>query len=318
MKIVILERNSVGTDISVDCFRDFGEVEIYGNTVTVEETRERIKDADVVIGNKAPLNESTLSGSKVKLISDFSTGYDNIDTAYCKENSICVCNIQNYCTAAVAQHTIALTMYLLEHLPHYDRYVKDGTYASQDRFSNFDLRFTELEGKTWGIVGMGHIGRKVAQIVEAMGCKVVFYSASGNSSVTEYTRVDFDTLLKDCDFISIHCPLSDRTRNLFDAEAFSKMKNSAILINVARGPIIHTQALYDALTNGEIAAAGLDVLEHEPISKDNPLGQIQDSNKLIITPHLAWARVEARQRCVDQVYENIQNFLKGAPSRRIV
>ena len=318
MKIVILERNSVGTDISVDCFRDFGEVEIYGNTVTVEETRERIKDADVVIGNKAPLNESTLSGSKVKLISDFSTGYDNIDTAYCKENSICVCNIQNYCTAAVAQHTIALTMYLLEHLPHYDRYVKDGTYASQDRFSNFDLRFTELEGKTWGIVGMGHIGRKVAQIVEAMGCKVVFYSASGNSSVTEYTRVDFDTLLKDCDFISIHCPLSDRTRNLFDAEAFSKMKNSAILINVARGPIIHTQALYDALTNGEIAAAGLDVLEHEPISKDNPLGQIQDSNKLIITPHLAWASVEARQRCVDQVYEKIQNFLKGAPSRRIV
>ena len=318
MKIVILERNSVGTDISVDCFRDFGEVEIYGNTVTVEETRERIKDADVVIGNKAPLNESTLSGSKVKLISDFSTGYDNIDTAYCKENSICVCNIQNYCTAAVAQHTIALTMYLLEHLPHYDRYVKDGTYASQDRFSNFDLRFTELEGKTWGIVGMGHIGRKVAQIVEAMGCKVVFYSASGNSSVTEYTRVDFDTLLKDCDFISIHCPLSDRTRNLFDAEAFSKMKNSAILINVARGPIIHTQALYDALTNGEIAAAGLDVLEHEPISKDNPLGQIQDSNKLIITPHLAWASVEARQRCVDQVYENIQNFLKGSPSRRIV
>ena len=318
MKIVILERNSVGTDISVDCFRDFGEVEIYGNTVTVEETRERIKDADVVIGNKAPLNESTLSGSKVKLISDFSTGYDNIDTAYCKENGICVCNIQNYCTAAVAQHTIALTMYLLEHLPHYDRYVKDGTYASQDRFSNFDLRFTELEGKTWGIVGMGHIGRKVAQIVEAMGCKVVFYSASGNSSVTEYTRVDFDTLLKDCDFISIHCPLSDRTRNLFDAEAFSKMKNSAILINVARGPIIHTQALYDALTNGEIAAAGLDVLEHEPISKDNPLGKIQDSNKLIITPHLAWASVEARQRCVDQVYENIQNFLMGSPSRRIV
>lgn len=318
MKIVILERNSVGTDISVDCFRDFGEVEIYGNTVTVEETRERIKDADVVIGNKAPLNESTLAGSKVKLISDFSTGYDNIDTAYCKENGICVCNIQNYCTAAVAQHTIALTMYLLEHLPHYDRYVKDGTYASQDRFSNFDLRFTELEGKTWGIVGMGHIGRKVAQIVEAMGCKVVFYSASGNSSVTEYTRVDFDTLLKDCDFISIHCPLSDRTRNLFDAEAFSKMKNSAILINVARGPIIHTQALYDALTNGEIAAAGLDVLEQEPISKDNPLGQIQDSNKLIITPHLAWASVEARQRCVDQVYENIQNFLKGSPSRRIV
>ena len=318
MKIVILERNSVGTDISVDCFRDFGEVEIYGNTVTVEETRERIKDADVVIGNKAPLNESTLAGSKVKLISDFSTGYDNIDTAYCKENGICVCNIQNYCTAAVAQHTIALTMYLLEHLPHYDRYVKDGTYASQDRFSNFDLRFTELEGKTWGIVGMGHIGRKVAQIVEAMGCKVVFYSASGNSSVTEYTRVDFDTLLKDCDFISIHCPLSDRTRNLFDAEAFSKMKNSAILINVARGPIIHTQALYDALTNGEIAAAGLDVLEHEPISKDNPLGKIQDSNKLIITPHLAWASVEARQRCVDQVYENIQNFLMGSPSRRIV
>ncbi len=158
---------------------------------------------------------------------------------------------------------------------------------------------------------MGNIGRRVAKVAQALGCKVIFYSASGKSSCTEYERVELDELLKQSDILSLHCPLSDRTRGLINKEAFSKMKKTAVLVNVARGPVVDTEALYEALTQGRIAAAGLDVLEKEPISKDNPLGKIKDSTKLIITPHMAWASTEARERLVEEVGKNIQAFLDG-------
>ena len=311
MKLVVLERNSVGTDIDVSCYEQFGEVDYYPNTVA-ENTAERVKDADIVIVNKAPMNESTLKDApNVKLICLFATGFDNVDLAYCKSRGIKVANVVNYSTAAVVQHTLLLALALEEKLSFYDNYVKSDTYANQDRFSNFDRPFGEFEGKTWGIVGMGNIGRGVARVAQAMGCKVIFYSASGKSSCTEFERVEFDELLAQSDILSLHCPLSDRTRGLINKEAFSKMKKSAILVNVARGPVVDTQALYDALTKGQIAAAGLDVLEKEPISKDNPLGTIKDSTKLIITPHMAWASTEARMRLVDEVTKNIQAFLDG-------
>lgn len=311
MKLVVLERNSVGTDIDVSCFEKFGEVDYYPNTVA-ENTAERVKDADIIIVNKAPMNESTLKDApNVKLICLFATGFDNVDLAYCRSRGIGVANVVNYSTAAVVQHTLLLALALEEKLAFYDDYVKSDTYANQDRFSNFDRPFGEFEGKTWGIVGMGNIGRKVAQVVQALGCKVIFYSASGKSSCTEYERVELDELLAQSDILSLHCPLSERTRGLINKEAFSKMKKSAILVNVARGPVVDTQALYDALTEGQIAAAGLDVLEKEPISKDNPLGRIKDSTKLIITPHMAWASTEARMRLVDEVVKNIQAFLDG-------
>lgn len=311
MKLVVLERNSVGTDVDVSCFEKFGEVDYYANTVA-ENTAERVKDADIIIGNKAPMNESTLKDApNVKLICLFATGFDNVDLAYCKSRGIRVANVVNYSTAAVVQHTLLLALALEEKLIHYDNYVKSGAYGAQDRFSNFDVVFGELEGKTWGIVGMGNIGRGVARTVQTLGCKVIFYSASGKSSCTEYERVEFDELLARSDILSLHCPLSDRTRGLIDKEAFSKMKKSAILVNVARGPVVDTQALYDALTQGQIAAAGLDVLEKEPISMDNPLGTIKDSTRLIITPHMAWASVEARTRLVGEVMKNIEAFLNG-------
>lgn len=311
MRLAVLERNSVGTDIDVSCFEKFGEVDYYPNTVA-ENTAERVKDADIVIANKAPMNESTLKDApKVKLICLFATGFDNVDLAYCKSRGIKVANVVNYSTAAVVQHTLLLALALEEKLIHYDNYVKSGEYGAQDRFSNFDRAFGELEGKTWGIVGMGNIGRGVARAAQALGCKVIFYSASGKSSCTEYERVEFDELLTRSDILSLHCPLSDRTRGLMNQEAFSKMKKTAILVNVARGPVVDTQALYDALTNDQIAAAGLDVLEKEPISRDNPLGEIKDSTKLIITPHMAWASTEARTRLVEEVTKNIQAFLDG-------
>ena len=318
MKIVILERNSVGSDVSVDCISDFGEVTVYGNTVTRQEVKERVKEADIIIANKAPLDGETLKDApKVKLICEFSTGFDNCDLAYCSARGIRVANVRDYCTAMVAQHTFAMALALSEKLPHYDNYVKSGAYSAQDRFSNFDIPFYELEGKVWGIVGMGNIGRRVAKIAEAFGCKVIFYSVTGKSTCTEYRQVDFDTLLAESDFLSLHCPLSELTMNLIGEAALKKMKKTAILLNVARGRVVDNRALYQALVDGGIAAAGLDVVESEPLELSNPLAGLKDSNQLIITPHLAWASVEARTRCVWEAHENIAAFLRGE-SRNVV
>lgn len=311
MKIVVLERNSVGLDIDLSLFEKYGEVTYYPNTLK-EDAAEKVKDADIVIANKAPMNEETLKDApNVKLICEFATGFDNVDIEYCKKRGIKVANVKDYSTAAVAQHTFALAMYLSESLNYYDNYVKSGSYAAQSRFSHFDIPFTEIEGKTWGIVGMGNIGRKVAKIAEAFGAKVIFYSASGNSTCTDYQRVELDELLKESDYLSLHCPLSDRTRNLINMDALKKMKKTAYLINVARGPVVNTEDLYTALEKGLIAGAGLDVLEKEPIQQNNPLGKIMDSKKLIITPHMAWASTEARTRLVAEVAKNIEAFQAG-------
>ena len=311
MKLIILERNSVGTDVDVSCFEKFGEVTCYPNTVAAN-TSERVKDADIILANKAPLNESTLKDApNVKLICLLATGFDNVDLAYCRSRGIKVTNVINYCTSTVAQHTLLLALALSEKIAFYDDYVKSGAYSAQDRFSNFDRTFYDLEGKTWGIIGMGTIGRRVAGLAQAFGCRVIFYSASGKSTCTDYKRVEFDTLLQESDILSLHCPLSDWTRGLINKDALSKMKETAILVNVARGPVVDTQALYDALVTDRIAGAGLDVLEQEPMAKDNPLARIKDSSKLIITPHMAWASLESRTRLVDEVVKNIEAFLAG-------
>ncbi len=312
MKIVILERNSVGTDIDVSAFEKFGEVEYYANTFRPEDVIERTADADIIIANKAPLNRQTLSGSKkVRYIGEFATGYDNIDINYCRERGIRVCNVVNYSTAMVAQTTVTMALALAMKLFHYDHYVKSGEYASQERFSNFDVPFNELDGKTWGIVGMGNIGSRVARIASALGCRVITASITGRKRETGYEQVSKETLLKESDIISLHCPLTDLSRKYIDADALSLMKETAILINVARGPVVDNRALYEALRDGKIAAAGLDVLEKEPLAKDDPLGLIKDSTKLIITPHLAWASVEARTRCVEENVRNLETFLEG-------
>ena len=311
MKLVILERNSAGTDVDVSCFEKFGEVTCYPNTVAAN-TAERVKDADIILANKAPLNESTLKDApNVKLICLLATGFDNVDLAYCRSRGIKVTNVINYCTSTVAQHTLLLALALSEKIAFYDDYVKSGAYSAQDRFSNFDRTFYDLEGKTWGIIGMGTIGRRVAGLAQAFGCRVIFYSASGKSTCTDYERVEFDTLLQESDILSLHCPLSDRTRGLINKDALSKMKKAAILVNVARGPVVDTQALYDALVADQISGAGLDVLEQEPMAKDNPLAQIKDSTKLIITPHMAWASLESRTHLVEEVAKNIEAFLAG-------
>ena len=317
MKLVVLERNTVGTDIDVSGFEQFGEVTYYKNTVK-EEVEEHVADAEIIIANKAPINEATIGRcSNVKMVCEFATGYDNVDLDYCRKRNIAVTNVVDYCTDSVAQHTFAMTLFLFEKLHYYDNYVKTGAYGAQDKFSNFDRQFFELSGKTWGIVGLGNIGKKVAQIAEAFGCRVVYYSVTGKNSYPDYEKVSFDRLLSESDVLSIHCPLSDLTRNLIDKEALCKMKPTALLVNVARGAVVNNADLAWALNENVIAAAGLDVLDGEPIRKDNPLGDIKDSEKLIITPHMAWGSVEARTRIVEAACENIRAFLDGRNLNRV-
>lgn len=318
MKLVVLERNSVGTDVNVSSFEKFGEVIYYENT-TSSEVAEHIKDAEIVIANKAPINADTIKECRnIRMICEFATGYDNVDLEYCKSRNIAVTNVSDYCTDSVAQHTFAMVFYLLEKLPYYDEYVKSGAYASGKRFSHFGRCFQELSGKTWGIIGLGNIGKKVASIASAFGCKVIYYSVTGKNMVQEYEKVDFERILKESDVLSIHCPLSDLTKNLIDENALSKMKKTAILINVARGQVVNNTDLAKALEKGVIQAAGLDVLEQEPIREENPLSDIQDSEKLLITPHMAWGSIEARERIVEEAYKNIEAFLNGEKRNRIV
>ncbi|MCM1183428.1 MAG: D-2-hydroxyacid dehydrogenase [Roseburia sp.] len=318
MKIVVLEKASLGNDIDISFFDDFGEVEYYDSTA-LEEVGQRVADAEIIIASKIPFNASTLGNTpKLRLICETATGYNNVDLEYCKARGIRVANVVDYCTSVVAQHTLAMTLYLMEKLPVYDAYVKKGAYGRGAVFTYFEPYFTELYGKTWGIIGLGNIGRKVAQMAQVFGCRVIYYSASGKNTSTAFERVDFDTLLAESDILSLHCPLTERTERIINAQALEKMKRTAILINVARGPVVDGQALYDALVSGKLAAAGLDVLEKEPIAADNPLGRIQDSTKLLITPHMAWASREARERCAREVYKNIESFLQGEERNLVV
>lgn len=311
MKIVFLERASVGHDVLVDMFASLGEFVCYDETVTEQEVRQRTQDADVVLANKAPLSRAALADSKkLRFIGILATGYDNCDIAFCKEQGIRVTNVVDYSSAMVAQHTITLALALSQKLSHYDQYVKSGRYSSQRSFSYFAEPFHELDGKTWGIVGMGNIGTRVAQIARAVGCRIITHSLTGRTH-GEYESVDKETLLRSSDVLSLHCPLTDLSRHFIDAQALSMMKPTAVLINVARGAVVNSQDLYNALMHDQISAAGLDVLEKEPMDPSDPLGQIQDSNKLLITPHLAWASVEARTRCVESAYLNLQAYLQG-------
>jgi len=311
MKIVFLETKTLGEDVSLEAFEALGEVVRY-ELSDPEKNAERAKDADILIVNKIPMNEESLAQAEhLKLICLTATGTNNVDFAYVNKRKIAVTNVKGYSTQSVIQHTFAMFFYLYEKLPYYDKFVKSGEYSRNDIFCHFDAKFNELSGKTWGIIGLGEIGRGVAAIGKLFGCRVRYYSTSGKNDNADYERVDLDTLLRESDVVSIHAPLNDATLNLIDAEALAKMKRSAILLNLGRGPIVNQEGLADALEQGIIAGAGLDVLTVEPMEPGNPLIRIQDSTKLLITPHIAWATVEARQRCADEVADNIRAFLKG-------
>lgn len=317
MRIVFMETDTLGDDVDYTPFYNLGEVVKY-NKSEPEYNQERVKDADVIVVNKIPMNEETLRDAQhVKLICLTATGTNTVDFDYVRKRKIAVTNVKGYSTQSVIQHTFALLFYVYEKLSYYDQFVKSGEYAASDIFSNFDIKFNELYGKTWGIIGLGEIGRGVAKVAEAFGCRVIYYSTSGNNSNSLWERVEFDALLNQSDIISIHAPLNSATEYLIDEDALKKMKKTAVLLNLGRGNIIREEALLKALETGEIAGAGLDVISAEPMLPDNPLLRIKDSTKLIITPHIAWATVEARRRCLYEVYENIVSYLRGEERNRI-
>ena len=311
MKISILERDSLGIDVDMSEIDKLGEVTVYAAT-TADNAVEHIGDADIIIANKLPLNEQTLKEAKnLKFVAQTATGTNNVDFAYTNARGIGVANVPSYSTDSVAQHTFSLLLYLVEKMRYFDDYVKSGRYSKSSCFSCLDMIYPEIAGKTWGIIGMGAIGQKVAQIATVFGCKVITYSASGKTYDMPYEQVDFDTLLAKSDILSIHAPLNEYTKDLMNYDAFCKMKESAYFINVGRGPIVVEEDLARALEEGQIRAAGIDVMRVEPLPIESPLLKIQDSSKLIITPHTAWATSEARQRCVDVVTDNIKAFLRG-------
>ncbi len=308
MKIVFLDVKTIGEDIDLSGFDALGEVVKYDFT-TPQKAPERVKDADVLIINKVPINEQTIgTATNLKLVCVTATGTNNLDKEYLDAHHIAWRNVAGYSTETVTQHTFAMLFYLLEKLRYYDDYIKNGNYINDTSFTHFAEHFSEINGKTWGIIGLGAIGRRVAQIAQAFGANVIYYSASGRPAQDGYTQVDFDTLLTTSDIISVHAPLNEYTENLLDKDAFAKMKRNCIFLNLGRGPIVVEQDLYEALVHDEIAAAGLDVLCQEPMSADNPLIKIQDSRKLLITPHIAWASIEARTRLMKIILTQIKEF----------
>lgn len=308
MKIVFLDAMSLGSDLDLSGFDALGEVVKYDYS-TKEETAECVRDAEVIVVNKVEMCEETLKdAANLKLICVTATGTNNLDKDYLDQRGIAWRNVTGYSTESVAQHTFALLFYLLEHLPYYDNYVKSGKYINDKSFTHFSNIFHELHGMTWGIIGLGAIGRRVADLAKAFGCHVIYYSASGRKPQEGYEQVDFTTLLKTSDIVSIHAPLTEATMGLMDKEAFAKMKKTAILLNVGRGPIIVEEDLKEALDNGEIAAAGLDVLSVEPMTEDNPLLEVKEKDRLVITPHIAWASVEARTHLMDIILGQIRDF----------
>ncbi len=312
MKIVAADIDSVGSDLDFRIYDDLGEVSYFDDAINDENAAERLKDAEVLLVNKSRIGERVIEQApRLKLVCVFATGYDNVDLEACRRHGVKLANVVNYSTSSVAQHTFALLFYLMENLRHYDEFVKDGSYANQPHFCCLDIPFSELDGMTYGIVGMGNIGRRVARIAAAFGAKVIFYPSSGRSDCYDYPQVSFDELLERSDIISLHCPLSDRTKNLFDRNAFRKMKKSAYLINVARGAVVVEEDLAEALINGEIKGAGLDVLSPEPMRRDSRLLEIQDSGRLIVTPHMAWGSSEARARCLEEVRQNVLAWQRG-------
>jgi glycerate dehydrogenase len=308
MKIVFLDAKTIGDDIDLSGYDALGEVVKYDFSTT-EEAAERTKDADVLVLNKVEINERSIGAAhNLKLVCVTATGTNNLDKAYLAKRGIEWRNVAGYSTDSVAQHTFAMLFYLLERLRYYDDYVKSETYVGDVTFTHFAKGFHELSGMTWGIIGLGNIGRRVADIAKAFGCRVLYYSTSGRNSQAGYERVSFEELLAQSDIVSVHAPLDDNTKGLMNRNAFAQMKKSAIFLNLGRGPIVVEQDLADALDEGTIAAAGLDVLSVEPMSPDNPLRAIKDSEKLLITPHIAWAGIEARIRLMDIILQQIREF----------
>lgn len=311
MKIVLTDAQTVVDSIvSADVLKQFGEVREYG-LLPYEQVAQAVADADIIVCNKTLLNAHSLRFAKnLKYIGLFATGYNNIDIDYCNKMNITVCNAGSYSTNAVAQHTFALVLEHFNKTSQYNRYVHDGKWKHSPTFSPFVYPLNELAGKTFGIVGLGAIGQAVAKIALAFNMNVIAYNRS-QKNIPNVTQTSLDELLRKSDIISVHCPLNPESKNMFDEKAFSKMKQGALFVNTARGGVMSETDLYKYLQNGHLGGACIDTLTVEPMEEDCIL---MNAPNCIMTPHIAWAPVETRQRLMNIVADNIKNFLNDSPT----
>lgn len=315
MKIVILESYPVNPgDLSWDCLKPFGEVMIFETSSLHDEaqTIARIGDAEIVLTNKVPITRRVMDACpRLQFIGVLATGYNVIDCACAKEKGILVSNVPAYGTAAVAQFTIGLLLEICSHIGHHDESVHAGVWQNGEKWCYWDQPLIELAGKTMGIIGFGRIGQAVGRIAKALGMRVLAcgsHPTEAGRKIADY--VDLETLLSASDVVSLHCPLFPETRELINCRTIEKMKDGVILLNTGRGPLIAEQDLADALNSGKVRAAAMDVVSTEPISGDNPLLKARNC---ILTPHIAWAPIECRQRIIDCTRDNIQAYLEGSP-----
>ena len=314
MKIVVLDAATLGDDLSLSPLDAYGDVTVY-KTSSQEEVCFRASDADVLILNKIKLNESNLKYAKnLKLICEAATGYDNIDLSYCRERGIAVSNVVGYSTHSVAQVTLSMALSLFTHITEYSRFVKTGEYTKSGIANRLIPIYHEICGKTWGIVGLGNIGRQVAKTASAMGCKILAFKRIPDE---EFECVSLERLCKESDIISIHLPLSEKTRNIFDEKCISLMKSNAILINLSRGATTDENAIASAIKEGRIGGFASDVYSEEPFGEKHPFSEIMDRDNVLFTPHMAWGAYEARERCLMEILKNIEAFKKGDRRNRV-
>ena len=315
MKTVILDALTLGEDVDLSPIYGCCDVTVYPATAP-EQLAERICEAEVVIVNKIKLNESTLRNARaLRLICVTATGYDNIDTEYCKKNSIALCNVPAYSTDSVAQLTAAMALSLACRLNDYTAFVSSGAYSASGKANCLTPVYHELTTVTWGILGGGAIGSRVAEIATALGARVLMCRRRPDE---RYENADIDRLCRESDIISLHVPLTDETRGIISRERIATMKRGAILINVARGAVTDEEALADAIEDGHLGGIGIDVYSSEPFPKDHPYSRILGRSNVILTPHMAWGAKEARDRCISVIADNIRSFCRGEEKNRIV
>ncbi|MEN8137269.1 MAG: D-2-hydroxyacid dehydrogenase [Bacteroidota bacterium] len=309
MNIVILDASTLGKVNNLQLLEKYGSVTSFGST-KASQIVERSANADIILTNKVIFNKEELDQlPNLKLICITATGMNNVDLEYANKKGITVKNVVGYSTDSVSQVTFSMVLRLLSNLCKYDSYVKSKDYALSPIFTHLANGFDEIKGKKWGIIGMGNIGRNVANIATAFGAEVSYHSTSGVIRDEGYPEISLEKLLSGSDIISVHSPLNDKTNNLISKRELNKMKPNAILINVARGGIVNEKDLVSALNENRIAGAGVDVFTNEPIEKESPYFNVINQEKIVLSPHIAWASTEARHKLIEKVIENIEEFL---------
>jgi len=309
MNIVFLDASTVGDVPNLESLKELGDVTFYPVTIP-DQTKERIGEADIIITNKVVITRDLMKDAgRLKLICVAATGMNNIDRVAADEFGIPVKNVAGYATQSVAQSTFAMLLQLMQNITYYDDFVKSGDYSKSPIFTNMDQDFHELAGKRFGIIGLGNIGQKTAEIAQVFGADVVYYSTSGKNTDQPYPRLSLDELLATSDIVSIHAPLNKNTENLIDYTRLKQMKRSAFLINTGRGGIVNETDLARAIDEDLIAGSAADVFEQEPIPEDHPFLNVEKKKKLLLTPHITWSSVEARMELIDGIRQNIEEFL---------